>query len=135
MGRSPADLKLVFSSLVNAGLWNSDPSTLPIPWRESHEKLPEKLVFGWANGDGHVQPLPPVQRAMHEVKDALEALSRDGKTLGTSKVGWETVRSTAMWYIQRKENEHRFDGRAPQGKFNYTVAATYCLLTNKETIP
>ncbi|KAI5824202.1 amidase [Schizophyllum commune Tattone D] len=77
MGRSPADLKLVFSSLVNAGLWNSDPSTLPIPWRESHEKLPEKLVFGWANGDGHVQPWPPVQRAMHEVKDALEAAGHE----------------------------------------------------------
>ena len=77
MGRSPADLKLVFSSLVNAGLWNSDPSTLPIPWRESHEKLPEKLVFGWANGDGHVQPWPPVQRAMHEVREALEAAGHE----------------------------------------------------------
>ncbi|TRM65139.1 amidase signature domain-containing protein [Schizophyllum amplum] len=77
MGRSPDDLKLVFSSLVNKGLWEDDPNTIPMPWREDKEQLPEKLVFGWANGDGHVQPWPPVQRGMLETKAKLEAAGHE----------------------------------------------------------
>jgi len=66
------------------------------------------------------------------VKEALEALNTDGKILGTKVTEWQTVRDGAMWYIQQKKAEHRFDGK---GNFNMKYAATYDLLDGKETIP
>ena len=66
------------------------------------------------------------------VKEALEALNADGKALGTSVTEWQAVRDGAMWYIQRKKAEHRFDGK---GNFNMKYVATYDLLDGKETVP
>jgi hypothetical protein len=65
------------------------------------------------------------------VKEALEALTADGKALGTSVTEWPVVRDGAMWYIHKKKAEHRFDGK---GNFNMRLAATYDLLGGKETI-
>jgi hypothetical protein len=66
------------------------------------------------------------------VKEALEALRADRKALGTSSTDWQYVRDTAMWYIGKKKNEHRFDGLA---NFDVKQPATYDLLEGKETIP
>jgi hypothetical protein len=66
------------------------------------------------------------------VKEAIEALRADGKALGTSRTVWQYVRDTAMWYIEKKKNEHRFDGLA---NFDIKQSATYDLLEGKETIP
>ncbi|TVY47527.1 hypothetical protein LOCC1_G003694 [Lachnellula occidentalis] len=66
------------------------------------------------------------------VKEALESLNADGKALGTSVTAWQAVRDGAMWYIQKKKAEHRFDGR---GNFDMRFAATYDLLGGKETVP
>ncbi|KAF4987522.1 hypothetical protein FDECE_15397 [Fusarium decemcellulare] len=69
------------------------------------------------------------------VKEALEALQRDGKALGTSRVDWETVRDAAMQYAREKEAAHRFDGQAGSGQFDVRKVPTWDLLTGREAVP
>ncbi len=66
------------------------------------------------------------------IKEALEELEANGKTLGTSVTEWAKVRDGVMTYIQRKKDQHRFDGK---GNFDTTKAATYDLIEQRETIP
>jgi hypothetical protein len=66
------------------------------------------------------------------VKDALEALEKDRKALGTSNTDWGTVRNAAMRYVEGKKAEHRFDGK---GNFDMQEVATWDLLEGKELIP
>lgn len=68
------------------------------------------------------------------VKEALEKLAADKKALGTSTVEWKKVRDRAMKYCQEKKDDHRFDGKAPEGKFDMNKAPTYDMLQDKETI-
>ncbi|KAJ6602563.1 amidase signature domain-containing protein [Mycena vulgaris] len=86
MGRSAEDIHLVMSSLVGTGAWTKDFTTLPIPWRKEHEKLPKKLSFAWANGDGLVQPWPPLQRAMKLIRTKLEKEGHE--VLDWTPPGW-----------------------------------------------
>lgn len=79
-----------------------------------------------------VRPDEPGWNCVWWVKEALQALKADGKTLGTSVVDWETVRDVAMRYVQKKKDEHRFDGK---GNFDMQKAATFDLIEGKETIP
>ncbi|KAK5113788.1 hypothetical protein LTR62_003172 [Meristemomyces frigidus] len=65
------------------------------------------------------------------VREALEGLERDGRALGTSITAWESVRDTAMRYVEAKKAQHRFDG---QGSFDLTQVATWDMLTDKELI-
>lgn len=65
------------------------------------------------------------------VKEALLELQRDGHTLGTAVSDWVTVRDAAMGFVQKKKDEHRFDGVV---KINEKRAATFDLITEKETI-
>ncbi|KAI1374867.1 hypothetical protein F4677DRAFT_461312 [Hypoxylon crocopeplum] len=62
------------------------------------------------------------------VKEALEALGKDGKPLGTSITDWQTIRDTAMRYVQHKEAEHRFDGLAQPGHFDMARVPTFDLI-------
>lgn len=68
------------------------------------------------------------------VQEALEVLGKDGKALGTSITDWQTIRDTSLWYIQRKEVEHRFDGRAQPGSFDATKVPTYDMAEKKTEI-
>ena len=65
------------------------------------------------------------------VKEALQKLRDDGKVMGTSQLEWNVVKNAAMSYVQRKKDQHRFDG---QGNFDAGRAATYDLLAGTETI-
>ena len=65
------------------------------------------------------------------VKEAIQTLHDDGKALGTSQTDWQVVRDSAMWYVEKKKAEHRFDGL---GNFDMSRAPTYDLLEGKETI-
>lgn len=56
MCRSPEDIRLFISSLVAQKPWLHDPQIVPIPWRPEEEKLPDRLCFGFAVGDGYVTP-------------------------------------------------------------------------------
>lgn len=63
------------------------------------------------------------------IKEALERLATNGKTLGTSVTEWRRVRDAAMEYCQRKKDEHRFDGK---GNFDTKKVPTYDLIEEKE---
>jgi hypothetical protein len=65
------------------------------------------------------------------IKEALAALQADGKALGTSNVDWNAVRAAAMWYVEKKKAEHRFDGK---GNYDSSKAPTWDLLERRETI-
>jgi hypothetical protein len=65
------------------------------------------------------------------VKEALEALLLAG-ALGTNNAAWAKVRETVMWYMEKKKEEHRYDG---QGGFDMDKPATFDMLKDKETIP
>lgn len=65
------------------------------------------------------------------IKEALEKLERDGKTLGTSVTEWGKVRDGVMTYCQRKKDQHRFDGK---GNFDMSKVPTYDLIEQKETV-
>ncbi|KAH8749233.1 amidase [Diaporthe sp. PMI_573] len=77
MCRSPEDVRLFMSSLVGTKPWLYDPQCLPLPWRTEEEKLPSKLSFGFAMGDGHVTPSPPLRRAMDITKAKLLAAGHE----------------------------------------------------------
>jgi len=66
------------------------------------------------------------------VAEALQLLAADDKCMGTSELGWNSVRNTAMAYVERKKMDHRFDGLR---SFDMRKAATYDLLIRKETVP
>ncbi|KAG9235211.1 hypothetical protein BJ875DRAFT_529655 [Amylocarpus encephaloides] len=66
------------------------------------------------------------------VKDVLEALREDGTALGTCVTEWYRIRDVAIWYVQWKKDEHRFDGK---GDFDMRVPATFDLLNGKEVTP
>jgi hypothetical protein len=65
------------------------------------------------------------------VKEALEKLEVNPSALGSSVVDWETVRSEAIDYCQRKKDQRRFDS---QGDFNMRRVPTYDLMERKEII-
>ena len=66
-----AALQMWCEAILSTEPWRVDPNVLPIPWRGV--TLPESLVFGVVMDDGVVRPLPPIARALHETKAALEA--------------------------------------------------------------
>lgn len=69
------------------------------------------------------------------IREALEMLQKNKDVMGTAIFDWDTVRNAAMKYVQKKEAEHRYDGKAPPGNFDMSKAATYDLLEKKELIP
>ncbi|KAL0929465.1 uncharacterized protein CTRU02_215631 [Colletotrichum truncatum] len=66
------------------------------------------------------------------VKDGWRAAQKDNKALGTSAKGWKAIRDTAMWYVEKKRAEHRFDGT---GTYDPTKVPTWDMLEDKELIP
>ncbi len=65
------------------------------------------------------------------VREAVEMLQDTTNVLGTAVLDWATVRDTVMGYVQRKIDEHRFDGTRP-GEFDVNRPATYDLMEGKE---
>ena len=69
-----------------------------------------------------IKPGEPGWNCVIWVKEALTALQADGKALGTSNVNWNAVRDAAMWYVEKKKAEHRFDGK---GNYDSSKAPTW----------
>jgi len=65
------------------------------------------------------------------LKEALELVRCDGEALKPPMIDWKLVRNTAMWYVDKKQEEHRFDG---QGTYDQSETATWDLLTRQELI-
>jgi len=78
-----------------------------------------------------IKPKEPGWNCVIWIKEALAALQADGKALGTSNVDWNAVRDAAMWYIEKKKAEHRFDGK---GNYDSSKTPAWDLLEGRETI-
>lgn len=68
---------------------------------------------------------------VHWMHEALKRLDADSMALGTRVTEWGSVRGIIK-YCQKKEDEHRFDGK---GNFDMSKVPTYDLLKQKETVP
>jgi amidase len=72
IAKSLAAIEMWTKEVLGTKPWmTADPDCLPIPYREV--RIPRKLCLGLLLDDGIVKPLPPVTRALHQVKAALEA--------------------------------------------------------------
>jgi len=78
-----------------------------------------------------IKPGEPGWNCVIWAKEALTALQADGKALGTSNVDWSAVRDAAMWYVEKKKAEHRFDGK---GDYDSSKAPTWDLLEGRDAI-
>ncbi|CAK7205988.1 hypothetical protein SEUCBS139899_008771 [Sporothrix eucalyptigena] len=82
-------------------------------------------------------PVPANRNSFTWVQAALEALASD--TIGpmgkSSNLAWPAVCSAATEYIDQKATEHRYDGLAPVGQFDFSKPATFDLLLGKEIVP
>ncbi|PHH71230.1 hypothetical protein CDD80_5427 [Ophiocordyceps camponoti-rufipedis] len=69
------------------------------------------------------------------MEDAFGRVTRDGQAINTNVKDWESVRSTAMWYVGQKKAAHRFDGQDSSIIFDPTKPATWDMLQNEEMTP
>ncbi|ORY80867.1 putative amidase [Protomyces lactucae-debilis] len=85
------DLILFMRVLVDAEPWRKEPSLVPIPWHMP-ELTKETLTVGIIWSDGVVKPLPPIQRAMDKVTDAMRGI-------GIKTVDFEPYNHAESWDI------------------------------------
>lgn len=69
------------------------------------------------------------------VQEALSVLVGSENVLGSGVTDWEGIRAAAMSYVTKKKEEHRFDGRAEQGRFDCSLVPTFDLIRGQEAIP
>ncbi|OAA63145.1 hypothetical protein ISF_05021 [Cordyceps fumosorosea ARSEF 2679] len=80
-----------------------------------------------------VRPDVPGWTCRSRVTEAYAKLKADGKALGPCP-DWETLSETALWYVSKKAEEHRFDGKAEPGKYSDWEVATWSIGEGRETI-
>jgi hypothetical protein len=64
------------------------------------------------------------------VREALLRIEQSEGVVGTSLLGWEDVRETALSYCRQKRDQRRFDGT---GKYDSTQVPTFDMVLMKET--
>jgi len=64
------------------------------------------------------------------VREALLRIELSEDVVGTSVLGWEVVRESALSYCGQKRDQHRFDG---SGKYDLTQVPTFDMIQMKET--
>jgi len=64
-------------------------------------------------------------------QEALSWAAHDSKALGSCRIDWTHVKDTAMWYVEKKATEHRFDG---EGQFDQSKVPTWDAIEGKELI-
>ncbi|KZZ93300.1 hypothetical protein AAL_05685 [Moelleriella libera RCEF 2490] len=63
------------------------------------------------------------------VREALHLAGNEPGTLHPRVKDWEAIRDMAMWYVEQKKAEHRFDGL---GHFDASKPATWDMIQGKE---
>lgn len=94
LSSTPDGLKLVTQALLSTKPWLHDPLVHEIPWREAQDlaisdpiqRLSKKLTFAVMRHDHHVQPTPPVSRA-------IEITVQTMKKLGHQVIDWNPTPS------------------------------------------
>lgn len=80
----------------------------------------------------------PGWNCVYWMKEALPALYRFQEAgegifkTSANVLEWETICDTAVWYVAQKEMEHRFDGLAEEGAFDYSKVPTWDMLQSRE---
>ncbi|KAI9754384.1 MAG: hypothetical protein M4579_004722 [Chaenotheca gracillima] len=98
LSTSLAGIKLFMKVLLDAKPWVTEPSLVPLPWRDDVSHLrrgPEgvKLRVGVMWNDGVVKPHPPVIRALKEVAEKLRRVA------GVEVVDWQPYKHDLAWEI------------------------------------
>ncbi|KEP47879.1 glutamyl-tRNA(Gln) amidotransferase subunit A [Rhizoctonia solani 123E] len=79
MAHSARDLELFCRVISAYEPWNTDPTTLPIPWNSTfiEPEANKKLVIGLLMDDGVVAPHPPIIDRLNKTRDALAAAGHE----------------------------------------------------------
>ncbi|CAE6482581.1 unnamed protein product [Rhizoctonia solani] len=79
LAHSARDLELFCRVVPSYQPWNTDPSTLTMPWNSllAEPETGNKLVIGLLVDDGVVAPHPPIVERLHRVRDALVAAGHE----------------------------------------------------------
>lgn len=91
MSRSLSGLVASTGAILSQQPWDLDPTVVPIPWRPALLKSNEQLSIAIIEDDGHVQPHPPVKRALRETAEALRAAGHEGAHVFNSATGFAHV--------------------------------------------
>jgi len=91
-------IKLFMRTVIGAKPWLTEPSLVPMPWRDEESYLADhsgkkalKVAVMWH--DGIVKPHPPVTAALHEVIEKLKGVD------GVEIVDWEPYKHDEAWEI------------------------------------
>ncbi|KAI5923093.1 hypothetical protein F4810DRAFT_720503 [Camillea tinctor] len=79
-----------------------------------------------------IRPEVPGWNCVGWVEEAFRKAMEDGDALGRAADSWKAVRDAAMWYVEKKKSEHRFDG---QRQYDQSKAATWDIFQGKEITP
>ncbi|CAK7228931.1 hypothetical protein SBRCBS47491_007076 [Sporothrix bragantina] len=131
----------------------TDPSsrTSPTTWVYDEQSIPPydlmllaRVLIGKIRNPARFEailrevPVPSGNRnSFTWVQAALETLAADaaGSMGKSSNLAWPAVCNAAIEYIDQKATEHRYDGLAPVGQFDFSKPATFDLLQGKEVVP
>ena len=90
-------IKLFMKTIIDSKPWLTEPSLVPIPWRDQESYFSnssgKKLKVGVMWHDGVVKPHPPVLRALQEVVGKL----KDAKNVEV--VDWKPYKHDEAWNI------------------------------------
>lgn len=96
MSTSLGGLKLFMKTVIDAKPWLTEPSLVPVPWKEQQSYLtaetPKKLKIGVLWHDEIVKPHPPILRALSEAVSGL-------KHVGVEIVDWKPYKHDEAWEI------------------------------------
>lgn len=91
-------VKMFMKTVIGAKPWLTEPSLVPIPWRDQESYLTNasrqrklKIEILWH--DEVVRPHPPILRAMQDVADKLKAIDR------VEVVDWKPYKHDVAWEI------------------------------------
>ncbi|KAJ6445290.1 hypothetical protein O9K51_00049 [Purpureocillium lavendulum] len=79
-----------------------------------------------------LQPDVPGWNCVEWAKEAFQEAVLDRRALDKAAPSWELLRDTAMWYVEKKKLEHRFDG---QRQYDQALAATWDMFDGREINP
>lgn len=77
-----------------------------------------------------LRPKIPNWNWIEWAREAFELIQKD-EVLGTHIASWESIRATAMWYVNAKKSIHRFDGTV---KYDWTKVPTWDMLQGVEIV-